>query len=219
MLLAHEHDPNPVLKYSVRYDGVLHTRDIFPQCGSRLEFAMIEVSREFAGYDSTKWNGDCTKLYAGCLAILRDLKKAVNYHPPTVAKLAAAAVLQAGMYSGTLHVLSWGLFYATLSANSPNTGHMTVVLVVSCLGPNLYYLRRGAPREVPCEVQKFDKLGDLLTVIWKARVSATCAVLSFDKTTNMFQETVRRSHQAVKEYFNDIESRGRAVGRTDAGFL
>lgn len=96
-MLAHGHDPNPELNYPVRYDGILHTRETLSQHGRRLEFAVIEVSRKFDGYDSKKWLGDLTKLYAGCLAILRDLKQVVNHHAPTVAKLAAAGVLQAGM--------------------------------------------------------------------------------------------------------------------------
>lgn len=101
-MLAHGHDPNPELNYPVRYDGILHTREILLQSGRRLEFALVEISKKFEGYDSKKWLGDLTKLYAGCLAILRDLKEVVNHHAPTVAKLAAAAVLQAGMFSGVL---------------------------------------------------------------------------------------------------------------------
>lgn len=98
-MLAHGNDPNPELNYPVRYDGILHTREILPQSGRRLEFALVEISRELKGYNSKKWLGDLTKLYAGCLAILRDLKEVVSHHAPTVAKLAAAAVLQAGKSS------------------------------------------------------------------------------------------------------------------------
>lgn len=95
-LLAHKHDPNPVFPYTVCYDGVVHTRAHKSPSKSRLEFAVVEVKREF---DPAKWQEDLTKLYAGCRAILAALKRSVDGHEPTMKKVIAAGVLQAGRIS------------------------------------------------------------------------------------------------------------------------
>lgn len=105
-LLAHKTDPNPVFPYAVCYDGIVHTRAHTSPSKSRLEFSVIEVKPAF---DPTKWQEDLTKLYAGCRAILAALKRNVQGHEPTMRKVVAAGVLQAGRLS---------LFFSEIIPNS-----------------------------------------------------------------------------------------------------
>lgn len=147
---------------------------------------MIEISRKFEGYNSKKWLGDLTKLYAGCLAILRDLKEVVSHHAPTVTKLAAAAVLQVGMSSGTLPIPESRQPCIASSADFLIVGPTTMVLIMSCIGPNLYYPKRSPPLNLPCDVDNFDDLGDILINVWRARVGIIRApVLPWDTIGHM----------------------------------
>lgn len=56
------------------------------------------------------------------------------------------------------------------SADFLTPGPTTMILVISCIGPNLYYLRRSLPLQLPWEIENSDDLGDILTDVWNARV-------------------------------------------------
>lgn len=56
------------------------------------------------------------------------------------------------------------------SADFLSTGPTTMILVISCIGPNLYHLRRSLPVQFPWEIENSDELGDILTDVWDVRV-------------------------------------------------
>ncbi|KAI5847175.1 hypothetical protein DFP73DRAFT_370702 [Morchella snyderi] len=153
ILNALDSELEPVVDIRHRFDGIIRTRDL-PRISRTLEFGVIEVSRQYSGDTATKWNSDMKKLYAACRSILNDLKTVVNHHPPTMKQLAAVGILQAGPY--------------------------TMVLVMRCLGHNLFFLRRGGQWKIPTLAEEVPQFRRVLSAVWLARayVKSTFAAVS-----------------------------------------
>lgn len=163
ILAAHTSDPNPFISPYVRYDGIVQTR--WQYHSHHLEYAVVEVSSSSDSKTSNegKRDKDLTKLLAGCRAILNNLKKIVDYDPETVKKLVVVGVLHEGKLLHQNHYIFQCL---TL-----NVGRFTQVLYMSCVGHNMFYLRSGELRPFPENVESIHKACDLLTIIWKVKVS------------------------------------------------
>lgn len=119
----------------------MHTRAHKSPTKSVLEFAVIEVK---GCYDAAKWQEDFTKLVAGCRAILKAIRKSVDWHDATMAKVLAAGVLQAGA--------------------------KTMVVLMKAVGENVYLLKRGSEWTYPEEVKDVVDFGGLVVAMWKVRV-------------------------------------------------
>lgn len=63
-------------------------------CGHQLEFAFLEVSKDFEG---EKWDIDRTKLLSACRASLCRLQQIVAHDVDIAKQLKVVGVLQAGM--------------------------------------------------------------------------------------------------------------------------
>lgn len=124
----------------------------------RLEYGVVKASEDpkFKSSDSAKWGTDMGKLHAACRSMLRHLKAQVSYDDATIKKLAVVEILHAG----------------------PNF----MFVVMSCIGRELYCLRREEMVRLPTELEQFQDMAPVLTNIWRAR-AVVCA-----------------SHQAVMDY-------------------
>ncbi|KAL7268993.1 hypothetical protein RUND412_008364 [Rhizina undulata] len=142
----------------------------FPELLKR-HLRLFKLSKRFQNYDSVKWNTDMAKLHTGCRSILRLLKTVVNNDPLTIKKLAAVGILQAG--------------------------RVTVVLITTCIGSNLFYLKRGLAWELPLELHEVNNIRDIINAFWKAR------------------EVIQMSYEAVMAYMRDSKKRNQVSFNTN----
>ncbi|KAL0631001.1 hypothetical protein Q9L58_010145 [Maublancomyces gigas] len=107
----------------------------------RIEYAVFEMSRRDT--NGRKREVDRDKLIAGCRAMLHALLVAVDYDVESMKKLVVVGVLQGGLG--------------------------TQLLFMSCISRNVFYLREGACRKLPSDVESMTAVHDVLMNVWLAK--------------------------------------------------
>ncbi|KAH8145946.1 uncharacterized protein LAJ45_10088 [Morchella importuna] len=151
--------PNPTSPLAaLRWDGIFLPKRALIN-GTRPAFGLVEVCRDI-GTDAVKSRRDWQKLLVGCREILAVLRCAVEGDAKTISELAVVGVLM--------------------------TGAQTTVMVMGCIGENLYAVVEGGTHVFPPDLSGMAKgVSKYVQPIWRAK------------------EIMLRSHALIETYFED----------------
>jgi hypothetical protein len=98
----------------------------------------------------------------------------VNHDPATLKQLAAVGVLQAGKLKDLANSIS-----NTLCTHSIYLGPDSMVLVMRCVGDNLFFARPGEKCKMPLHIDDLSEFRKVLSAVWLARVCFPLLILFF----------------------------------------
>lgn len=151
-LSATRYQPYSYFINEPRFDAIARRRKLSADGSSQscYELLVLETIRKWEGELSAKWLNDFDKLVGGLRAMLCHIGELVENDPTVMKKIKVVGILQAGRR----HQL----------------------LIMSCIGKDVFYLKCGHVHELPGELKDMKKLQYIFASYWKAREIVRCGV-------------------------------------------
>ncbi|KAF7954591.1 hypothetical protein EAE96_005711 [Botrytis aclada] len=169
-LSATRYQPYSYFITEPRYDAIARRRKLSADGSSQscYELLVLETIRKWEGELAAKWVNDFDKLVGGLRSMLCHIGELVENDPTVMKKIKVVGILQAGRR----HQL----------------------LIMSCIGKDVFYLKCGHIHELPGELKDMKKLQYIFASYWKAREIVRCGVRLLE---DFLQQNLEQDQKAM----------------------